>query len=83
MLKFAFYIVVSCGLAVSAAAEEMSLEDTIVAVNDSVVSVVTDSGENQSIGAGIVLSADGYVVTNAHVTDGADKIIVITQFNMH
>ena len=78
MLKFAFYIVVSCGLAVSAAAEEMSLEDTIVAVNDSVVSVVTDSGENQSIGAGIVLSADGYVVTNAHVTDGADKIIVIT-----
>jgi len=78
MLKLAFYIAILCGLTFPATAEEMSLEDTIEAVNDSVVSVVADNGESQSIGAGIVLSADGYVVTNAHVTDGADKILVIS-----
>src|SRR5690606_31460723 len=31
---------------------------------------------NRSLGSGLVISADGYVVTNNHVIDGADEITV-------
>lgn len=78
MFKLFAYIIALCGLTYSATAEEMSLEDTIAEVNDSVVSVVADNGDSQALGAGIIVSADGYVVTNAHVAENADKMSVIT-----
>ena len=78
MFKRFVCIIAVCGFTFPCSAEEMSLEDTIAEVNDSVVGVVSDVGENQALGAGIILSEDGYVVTNAHVAENTDKITVIT-----
>ena len=65
-------------LPVQAQVAEKTLEDVIEDVNSSVVSIVADTADTQALGAGIIVGADGYVVTNAHVTENADKITVIT-----
>ena len=49
--------------------------DSVVAINCSVPSAY---GQMISSGSGFVWSADGYIVSNHHVVDGAESITVVT-----
>lgn len=63
-------------------AEDGALEDIIAEVNPSVLSITVDTKQGeQALGAGFVLSADGYAVTNAHVVEDAERINVSTIFD--
>lgn len=79
MQKFFAGLVICLVCTFPVRAEQRSLEDVIDEVNPSVVSIAVDiSDSEQALGAGIIISADGYVVTNAHVMENADKITVQT-----
>ncbi|MDA3969564.1 Do family serine endopeptidase [Helicobacter ibis] len=43
---------------------------------DAFGSIVPKDRIERSLGSGVIISSDGYVVTNNHVIDGADKILV-------
>lgn len=42
----------------------------------SMVSIQAEDAKSYSTGTGVVLTADGYLITNAHVVTGADKVQV-------
>ena len=48
---------------------------------DSVVSITCRMANGSSSGTGVVLSADGYIVTNCHVVEGAQSISVLLTDN--
>ena len=60
---------------------KMTTQDIAKKVRPSVVGVVTYSRQTafqaSGQGSGIIMSDDGYIVTNAHVVDGADSIRVV------
>ena len=75
MRKFFSVLAVELIIALPTQAEQRLLEDVIDEVNPAVVSIAVDVNEDeQALGAGIIISADGYVVTNAHVMENAKKI---------
>ena len=43
----------------------------------SIVSIESESRREYSTGTGIILTADGYIVTNAHVVAGAERVRVV------
>ena len=52
----------------------MSLQDIYESCIQSVVSISCSYRGGSSTGTGVVLTADGYIVTNAHVVEGAQSI---------
>lgn len=72
-------------LAVTSSSQKLSLQDVFTNSNPAVVAIATETtGHNAfgqtvnlpAAGSGFVISADGYVVTNNHVIEGADTIKV-------
>lgn len=65
---------------------EGSVADIVEKVSESVVSIVTEvkttsyfgyTSTGEAAGTGIIVSSDGYILTNKHVIDGATKIAVV------
>jgi len=54
----------------------LSYQEIYVKAIDSVVSITCRLAGGSSSGTGVVLTADGYIVTNAHVVEGARDITV-------
>ena len=51
--------------------DELTATEIFARVNPAVVMVVADQGDDSaSVGTGVIMTADGYVVTNAHVISG-------------
>ena len=57
-------------------ADGMAGEDIYKKVNPSVVSVISTTAEGTGSGSGVIMSKDGYIVTNNHVVDGAQSVSV-------
>ena len=57
---------------------ELSLQEIYKKCVKFIVSVSTKTATGMSWGSGIIMSSDGYVITNAHVIAGAESISVST-----
>ncbi len=55
---------------------ELSVPEIAEKVNPSVVGIESTSYEGTGVGTGIILTNDGYIVTNNHVIEGGTKITV-------
>ena len=58
--------------------EALTAQEVYAKVSPSTVVVVASSGQESFVGTGIILSADGYVVTNAHVIAQGEACLVAT-----
>lgn len=67
--------------------EEQSVKEVAKKLVNQVVGIVSTSGEgfyaNESQGSGVIFSADGYIVTNAHVIKGATGVKVVMPDEEH
>ncbi len=61
----------------AAPADAMSIPDIVKKLSPSVVGISAIVGSTPYSGTGIIMSEDGYIITNAHVVNGASAISVV------
>lgn len=59
-------------------ADEADVENVVKKVAPSVVSILVRTAGGDSAGTGVIISGDGYVITNKHVIEGGREIAVVT-----
>lgn len=57
--------------------DTLSVQDIYRKVNPSTVTVVTELQRGASIGTGVIMTSDGYVITNAHVVAGGTDCCIV------
>ena len=60
----------------SSSSDGMSGQDIYKKVSPSVVSVISTTAEGTGSGSGVIMSKDGYIITNNHVVEGAQSVSV-------
>lgn len=64
-------------LTISDPGEELTAQDVYAKVSPSTVIVLAQQGERTSVGTGVIMTADGYVITNTHVIAGGDSAGIV------
>ena len=67
---------------VSGHGPELTAQEVYAKVNPATVLVVAEQGESASVGTGVIMTADGYVITNAHVISGGESCWVVLASGM-
>lgn len=68
----------SAQTAISSEEDALCLQDIYEKVIDSVVSISAVSSSSRASGTGIIMSPDGYIITNHHVIENALSVSVLT-----
>ena len=57
--------------------EALTIQEMYARVNPAVITVVADEDFGSSVGTGVLMTEDGYFITNAHVIDGGQTCWII------
>ena len=81
-MLFRYWLLSACYSIVAYADTELTVQEIAKQASSVVlVNVLNDKNEVSKIGSGFVVSADGKIMTNYHVVDGATKVEVIMSDN--
>ncbi len=64
-------------LTISDPGEELTAQDVYDKVSPSTVIVLAQQGARTSVGTGVIMTDDGYVITNTHVIAGAESAAIV------